>query len=76
MPKQGGQGKGKVKKDQKGFGKALMRKQMQGSQVGLLSASLPAWLRRNGCTLTLSPFFWEQNMIRVLMDAAQRRRQI
>ena len=33
MPRQGGQGKGKVKKNQKGFGIALMRQQARGSAV-------------------------------------------
>ena len=33
MPRQGGQGKGKVKKNQKGFGMALMRQQARGSAV-------------------------------------------
>ena len=32
MPKQGGQGKGKPKMKDRGFGKALMRKQAQGDQ--------------------------------------------
>jgi hypothetical protein len=32
MPKQGGQGKGKPKLKDRGFGKALIRKQSQGNQ--------------------------------------------
>jgi len=42
MPKQGGQGKGKPKMKDRGFGKALMRKQAQGEQgLGGLSTSRP-----------------------------------